>query len=87
MQADTRTGSSRLRVTSSLSASVRNGRSALVHDVSRDERYVMCDPRVRAELCVPLLDKDSEVLGVLNVESYHHCIAHAIHLLLMVDSQ
>ncbi|MEH1923244.1 GAF domain-containing protein [Nostoc sp.] len=41
---------------------------ALVNDVQSDVRYQPCFNNVRSELCVPLLDKDRGVIGVLNVE-------------------
>ncbi|NEP13556.1 MAG: GAF domain-containing protein [Symploca sp. SIO2C1] len=44
--------------------------SKLVNDVQADQHYKRCFANVRSELCVPLLDKDRYVLGVLNVESY-----------------
>jgi signal transduction histidine kinase len=50
----------------------RNLKSALVYDVESNEwkqYYKACIPGVRSELCVPLLDKDVNLLGVLNVES------------------
>lgn len=47
----------------------KNRRPALVDDIQQDPRYVGEFPNVRSELCVPLLDKKSHLLGVLNVES------------------
>jgi len=47
----------------------RNRQSSLVNDVHRDPDYKSYLENGRSELCVPLLDKDGRVLGVLNVES------------------
>ncbi len=44
-------------------------KAALVNDVEIDERYICYFADSRSELCVPLLDKDCQTLGVLNVES------------------
>jgi GAF domain-containing protein len=52
----------------------RHRLSALVDDVRGDEwkeDYIVCDPNVCSEVCVPLLDKDNNFLGVLNMESHH----------------
>lgn len=46
----------------------RSGVAALVEDVAGDPRYVMAQPGVVSEICVPLLDGE-RVVGVLNVES------------------
>ncbi|MDZ7956512.1 MAG: GAF domain-containing protein [Aulosira sp. DedQUE10] len=50
----------------------RHRKSALVDDVRGNEwkkYYIVCDPNVLSELCTPLLDKDNNFLGVLNMES------------------
>jgi signal transduction histidine kinase len=39
-----------------------------IHDVTTDRRYVQIDPRIRAELAVPLLLR-GQVIGILNVDS------------------
>ena len=44
-------------------------KAALVNDVLKDKRYKVCSKKTRSELCVPLLDKENHLLGVLNVES------------------
>ncbi|MEH2226646.1 pentapeptide repeat-containing protein [Nostoc sp.] len=44
-------------------------KAALVDDVEIDHRYKHYFAHSRSELCVPLLDKDCRVCGVLNVES------------------
>ncbi|MEC4815045.1 MAG: GAF domain-containing protein [Scytonema sp. PMC 1069.18] len=46
-----------------------HGQSVLVNDVKNDTRYHPYFPNTRSELCVPLLDKEHRVFGVLNVES------------------
>ena len=47
----------------------KNRRPALVDDIQQDPRYVGEFPNVCSELCVPLLDKQDNLIGVLNVES------------------
>jgi signal transduction histidine kinase len=50
----------------------RHRQSALVEDVKSvqwEKYYRACCPNICSELCVPLLDKDGYLLGVLNVES------------------
>ncbi len=49
-------------------AAALSGTVQYVPDVTRDERYVPVDPRIRSELAVPLTRKGS-VIGVLNIES------------------
>ncbi|MEH2246322.1 pentapeptide repeat-containing protein [Nostoc sp.] len=44
-------------------------KAALVDDVETDHRYKHYFAHSRSELCVPLLDKDCRIRGVLNVES------------------
>ncbi|MUG91861.1 GAF domain-containing protein [Scytonema sp. UIC 10036] len=46
-----------------------HGQSVLVDNVQNDTRYHPYFPNTRSELCVPLLDKEHRVFGVLNVES------------------
>lgn len=41
----------------------------LVKDVQTDPRYIPYFANTISEICVPLLDKDGRVIGVLNVES------------------
>ncbi len=48
----------------------KHGLPELIVDVEDDPRYIGSVPDVKSELCVPLLDKDRCVLGVLNMESY-----------------
>ncbi|KST65524.1 GAF domain-containing protein [Mastigocoleus testarum] len=47
----------------------KNRRAELVNDVRQDPNYRELFPNVRSELCVPLLDKEDNLIGVLNVES------------------
>ena len=48
---------------------VQTGQPALVADVREDERYQMCDPDTRSELCVPL-QIGERIIGALNLESH-----------------
>ena len=47
----------------------KNRRAELINDVGQDPNYRELFPNVRSELCVPLLDKEDNLIGVLNVES------------------
>jgi GAF domain-containing protein len=59
----------RLRVGEGITGWVaRAGKPARVADVSKDTRYIMLRPEVRAELAVPL-EVNGELRGVLNVDS------------------
>ena len=59
----------RLRVGEGITGWVaRTGKPARVADVSKDRRYIMLRPEVRAELAVPL-EVNGELRGVLNVDS------------------
>ncbi|MFC1559085.1 diguanylate cyclase, partial [Gemmatimonadota bacterium] len=49
-------------------AAALTGTVQYVPDVTRDDRYIPMDPRIRCELAVPLTDKGS-VIGLLNIES------------------
>lgn len=53
--------------------------SALVNNVQTDNRYQAYFADIHSELCVPLLDKDSNVFGVLNVESRRISAFNQIH--------
>ena len=53
--------------------------SALVNNVQTDNRYQAYFANIHSELCVPLLDKDSNVFGVLNVESHRISAFNQIH--------
>ncbi|WP_298906309.1 GAF domain-containing protein [uncultured Nostoc sp.] len=53
--------------------------SALVNNVQTDNRYQAYFANIHSELCVPLLDKDSNVFGVLNVESRRISAFNQIH--------
>lgn len=48
---------------------ITNRKAALVNDAETDHRFKPYFSNIRSELCVPLLDKDCRVRGVLNVES------------------
>lgn len=47
----------------------KNRQSLLISNVTQDHRYIACQSGIQSELCVPLLDNNQKVLGVLNVES------------------
>jgi GAF domain-containing protein len=44
---------------------IENRKSALVENVQRDKRYFSGFENIKSELCVPLLDKEDNVFGVL----------------------
>ncbi|GAB1543113.1 hypothetical protein NUACC21_57870 [Scytonema sp. NUACC21] len=58
---------------------IENRKSALVKDVQKDERYFSVFDKISSELCVPLLDEEERVFGVLNVESQRIAAFNQIH--------
>jgi len=46
----------------------KNAEPLLINDVSKDERYVSINEKIKSELAVPLILED-EVIGVINVDS------------------
>lgn len=56
-----------------------HAQSILVDNVQNDNRYYHCFPKMRSELCVPLLDSKRRVFGVLNVESRHTSMFNQKH--------
>ena len=50
---------------------LRSGKSMIVRDVADlGANYVACDPRDKAEVCIPLFDEKDNVWGVLDVDSW-----------------
>ncbi len=47
-----------------------NKQPSLVSSTAADSRYLMIDPDIQSELCVPLIHRD-ELLGVLDIQSPH----------------
>jgi GAF domain-containing protein len=47
-----------------------NRQPSLVASTAADSRYLMIDPDIQSELCVPLIHRD-ELLGVLDIQSPH----------------
>jgi GAF domain-containing protein len=47
-----------------------NRQSQLVNDVQSNPQYVAGRTYIGSEVCVPLLDQNDQLLGILNVESY-----------------
>jgi GAF domain-containing protein len=47
-----------------------NKQPSLVASTAADSRYLMVDPDIQSELCVPLIHRD-ELLGVLDIQSPH----------------
>jgi GAF domain-containing protein/HAMP domain-containing protein len=47
-----------------------NKQPSLVASTAADSRYLMIDPDIQSELCVPLIHRD-ELLGVLDIQSPH----------------
>ena len=47
-----------------------NGKAIAVPDVLKEPAYVVFDERVRSELAVPITYDDTEVLGVLDAQSF-----------------
>jgi GAF domain-containing protein/HAMP domain-containing protein len=48
-----------------------NKQPSLVANTAADSRYLMIDPDIQSELCVPLIHRD-ELLGVLDIQSEHY---------------
>lgn len=52
----------------------RSGKASLVDDVKAHVKnggaYYECDPRVQSELCVPILDPNAHVVGILDAEAF-----------------
>lgn len=48
----------------------RKGKSRIVRDTQKDPLYIVCDPKARSELCVPLKESKNKIIGVINVENY-----------------
>ncbi|WP_341502035.1 histidine kinase [Gallaecimonas sp. GXIMD4217] len=50
------------------------GKGRLIQSVARylaqGGEYYSCDPKVQAELCIPLFDEDGAVLGILDAEAF-----------------
>jgi GAF domain-containing protein len=57
-----------------------SGKPLLLKDVSAEAIYITCDYKTKSELCVPLIDKDQRIVGVLNMESYRKNTFDATHL-------
>ncbi len=47
-----------------------NKQPSLVASTASDSRYLMIDPDIQSELCVPLIHRD-ELLGVMDIQSEH----------------
>ncbi len=50
---------------------LRSGKTMIVRDpADLGPNYVACDPRDRAEVCIPLFDEKNNVWGVFDVDSW-----------------
>lgn len=49
-----------------------NKKTIIVPDVSKFPGHIACDPRSKSEIVVPILNKQGEILGVLDVDSREH---------------
>jgi hypothetical protein len=47
---------------------VRGGKPQTISDVAADPDYIRIGPEVVAEICVPILDRAGQPIGVLNAE-------------------
>jgi len=61
---------------------VQTGEPALLADVRQDERYHLCDPDTRSELCVPLRVGE-RIIGAINLESRRSAAFSEEHLRLL----
>ena len=50
-------------------AGIREKRSIFVHDVEKFPGHIACDPRSRSEIVIPLMDRENNIIGVLDVDS------------------
>ena len=50
-------------------AAARSGQTVVVHDVSKDPRYLAGSPMVKCEIVVPILAK-GKLIAELDIESY-----------------
>lgn len=46
-----------------------NGRTIIIQDVSRENNYLSCSPKVRSEIVVPIF-KDGNFIGELDIDSH-----------------
>ena len=48
---------------------VNNKKTIIVPDVHQFEGHIACDPRAKSEIVVPVRDKNSIIIGVLDLDS------------------
>jgi L-methionine (R)-S-oxide reductase len=53
-------------------AAVENKYSIVVDDVSNYPGHIVCDERSNSEIVIPLIDKQDNVIGVLDIDSYRY---------------
>jgi len=47
----------------------KNGKTIIVPNVHEFPGHIMCDPRSKSEIAVPVFDEKGEVMAVLDVDS------------------
>lgn len=65
-----------------------SGQGRIINDVAaylaKGGEYYTCDPKVQAEACLPLLDADGVVLGIIDSEAFVQNLFHGKELALLV---
>ena len=79
--------------TSNNAAVALDGKARVLHDVKAHVAgggaYYECDPKVQSEVCLPLLDPNGKVIGVLDAESTkaNHFTAERLALLVSLATE
>jgi L-methionine (R)-S-oxide reductase len=50
-------------------AAFREGKTLIVNDVSKDDRYLSCSIETKSEIVVPIYNKNSEIIGEIDIDS------------------
>ncbi|MBU0690362.1 GAF domain-containing protein, partial [bacterium] len=50
-------------------AAIREGKTVIVDDVQKDDRYLACFLNTRAEIVVPIFDKKNRLIGEIDIDS------------------
>jgi GAF domain-containing protein len=48
---------------------INSGKPVVVPDVHEFPGHIACDPRSRSEIVIPVRNRDSEIIGVLDIDS------------------
>ena len=50
-------------------ATFREGKTLIVNDVTRDERYLACSEHTKSEIVVPIRNDEGEIIGEIDIDS------------------